>query len=372
MVLGQGGHLVLSRISMASTLVSPGVAGCASCGGPLERIEQYVLDIAGAEVLFFADRCGSCGNEYVNAPEVLRGDAEVLTEFQPAASPFGAYRKLMSLLSQDPDYRNQPGPKVAATILAYLLRQDLADVVFLVHQGVSEEPVVAFDPGGLLRAGETRMGPGRAVVTGSGLRANLLTLAQLRNFVGQDRGRHPRIAVMGRPCQIYTVQKLRWDRFAPGYELTLALGTYCYGNFTPAAWGARKLRSLLGFDPAEIRRVESAQKGLRFVSADGAHVIVDQAEISGLVNANCLQCYDFSASFSDVSVGLAGPEDLFESVVVRTGRGEQVVNRAIRDGILTTAARVYGRTDPTEDERKTENFLRAMVETKRQITRKLW
>ncbi len=176
---------------------------------------------------------------------------------------------------------------------------------------------------------------------------------------------------MGRPCQIYTVRKLRWDRFTPGYELVFALGTYCYGNFSPAAWGGRQLRGLIGFDPAEIRQVEFVGEELRFTSAGGMQSMVGQDEVAGLVNPNCLQCYDFAANFSDVTVGLAGPDELFETAVVRTDRGQRTVDQAIRDGVLTTAGQYYRGAGSQADERTMERYLEAMVEIKRGLTQKL-
>jgi len=352
-------------------MVSSSPATCANCGGPLERIEEYALDIAGEDVRFYADRCTSCQSEYVNAPDILRSDEELLAVFRPGTGSIGAYRKIMALASRDPDLRHQLRPRVGAALLAHLLQEDLADVVFLAQQGVSEEPVMAFTKADLFRAGEIRMGPGRSVFTGSGLRANLLTLAQLKQFVETDRGLNPRIAVVGRPCQIYTMRKLRWDRFAPGYELVFALGTYCYGNFSAAAWGGRKLRGLIGFDPAEIRHVEFVGEELRFTSAGGVQSKVGQDEVAGLVNPNCLQCYDFAASFSDVSVGLVGPDELFETAVIRTDRGERIVDQAIRDGVLMTSGQYYGGTGSQADERLMERYLEAMVEIKRGLTRKL-
>jgi len=352
-------------------LDAPTVGACPACGTALERLEDYALDIAGQEVIFHADRCPSCANEYVNAPEILRPDSELLSEYRPNASPLGSRRRIVNLSSRDRDLRNRAGPKVAGTLLAYLLHEDLADVVFLAHQAVSEEPVVAFSRKDLRSASEIRMGPGRAVFTGSGLRANLLTLTQLKRFAEQDGGLHPRIAMMGRPCQIYTARKLLWDRFAPGYELAFALGTFCYGNFAPAAWGGQHLRQLLGFDPAEIRRVEFTGEELAFTAGSGAQRRLPQEEVAGLVNANCLQCYDFTVSFSDVSVGQIGPDPLFETAIIRTELGDGIVDQAVRDGFLATSAQIYGRADVAHDETQAAGFLEAMVEIKKQLTRKL-
>ncbi len=346
-------------------------SACANCGFELERIDEYGLDIAGREVAFFADRCSHCGNEYVNAPDILRPDLELLTRFRPQASPLGTRRRIINISSRDRDFRGRGGPKVAGTLLGYLLKEDLADVVLLAHQSVSEEPAVAYTNKDLLGAGEIRMGSGRAVFTGSGLRANLLTLTQLKRFVESDGGLHPRIAVMGRPCQIYTIRKLLWDRFAPGYELAFALGIFCYGNFAPAAWGGKRLRELLGFDPAEIRQVEYTGEELRFTSASGDTKKVGQEDVAGLVNANCLQCYDFTVSFSDVSVGHIGPDELFETAILRTELGERIVDQAVHDGFLTTSSQMYGRADVAREEERTVGYLGAMVDIKRELTKKL-
>ncbi len=344
---------------------------CVTCGGGLQRIDEYALDIAGEEVLFYADRCRSCGAEFVNAPAILRGDAELLRDYQPEKSPLGAYRRVLNLSSRDREFRQQAGYRVAGTLLWYLLEEDIADVVFLAQQSVTEDPVMAYTKKDLYRAWQLRMGAGRAVVTGGGLRANLLTLTQLKRFTESDRGLHPRIAVMGRPCQVYTMRKLLWDKFAPGYELAFGMGTFCYGNFSPGAWGGQKLREILGFDPADIRQVGYVGEELEFTPADGEPKKVGQDEVAGLVNANCLQCYDFTARFSDVSVGHVGSEELFEAVIVRTEKGGIVVDQAIRDGFLAPSAQLYGKVDVSEEEQHTLSYLNAMVGIKKELTGKL-
>ena len=355
-----------------STLSPSGTDGaCVACGGTLQRIDEYALDIAGEEVVFYADRCQSCGNEFVNAPKILRDDAGMIKEFQPEKSPLGSYYRVLNLSSRDREFRQHFGYRVAGTLLWYLLEEDMADVVFLAHQSVTEEPVMAFTKKDLYRAWQLRMGAGRAVVTGNGLRANLLSLTQLKRFTETDRGLHPRIAVMGRPCQIYTMRKLLWDEFAPGYEFAFGMGTFCYGNFSPGAWGGQKLREILGFDPADIRQVGYVGEELEFTPSDGEPKKVGQQDVAGLVNANCHQCYDFTARFSDVSVGHVGSEELFEAVLIRTEKGGVVVDQSVRDGFLAPSAQLYGKVDVTEEEQRTLSYLNAMVGIKKELTGKL-
>lgn len=350
--------------------VTPGTA-CVACGSATEPLEEYGLDVGGREVTFLATKCPACHNEYVNAPAILRSDAALMEAFRPSASPIGTFRRVTTLTSRDREFRHRVGDKVAGTLLWYLLEEDMADVVFLAHHSVTEEPVMAFKKRDLFEAWQIRMGGGRAIATGGGLRANLLTLTQLRNFVEADRGLHPRIAVMGRPCQIYTIRKLLWDRFAPGYELAFALGTFCYGNFAPVGWGGQKLGELLGFDPGEIRQVRFAEETLEFISQRGTTKRIPAPEVAGLVNANCLQCYDFSVSFSDISLGRVGRDELFEAAVVRTEIGDQVLDQAVNDGFLAMSTQLYGKADTEEDEKRVLGFLHAMVDVKKELTKKV-
>jgi len=357
--------------SPKAATAAPPASSCVQCGSACEPIEDYSLDLAGREVVFTATRCPSCRSEYVNAPEILRPDVELFDAFQPAASSLGTYRRVVSLTSRDREFRHRTGDKVAGTLLWYLLEEDMADAVFLAHQSVTEEPVMAFTKKDLFDAWQIRMGAGRAVVTGNGLRANLLTLTQLKRFAEMDRGLHPRIAVMGRPCQMYTLRKLSWDKYVPGYEFAFGLGTFCYGNFAPGAWGGQKLRDILGFDPGDIRQVGYVGEELEFTPSEGNSRKVAQEDVAGLVNANCLQCYDFTAKFSDLSVGHVGREEPFEAVLVRSERGETAVGQAVHDGFLAPSSQLYGKVDVSEEEQRTLSYLNAMVGIKKELTSKL-
>ncbi|MGQ0796983.1 MAG: hypothetical protein ACT4OI_03845 [Methanobacteriota archaeon] len=117
----------------APSLEVRGRVTCANCGATCEPFEEYGLDVAEEEVTFVAHRCPSCYSESVNAPEILREDAELFRSWRPTASPLGGYRRLATLTSRDREFRYRAGDKVAGTLLWYLLDEDLADVVFLAY-----------------------------------------------------------------------------------------------------------------------------------------------------------------------------------------------------------------------------------------------
>jgi len=48
-----------------------------------------------------------------------------------------------------------------------------------------------------------------------------------------------------------------------------------------------------------------------------------------------------------------------------------MVNQAVSDGFFATSAQIYGRADVAREETQVAGFLEAMVEIKKQLTRKL-
>ena len=135
--------------------------------------------------------------------------------------------------------------------------------------------------------------------------------------------------------------------------------------------GSRPAPERSEIDPADIRQVGYVGEELEFTPVDGEPKKVGQQDVAGLVNANCLQCYDFTARFSDVSVGHVGSEELFEAVIIRTEKGGVVVDQAVRDGFLAPSAQLYGKVDVTEEEQRTLSYLTAMVGIKKELTGKL-
>lgn len=345
---------------------------CMRCGHRMSVVEETPLDVAGEDVVLVRERCTNCEWEAISAPSILRSDHDLVPAFEPGKTPIGRYRRVVTALSREPGFRDLASDQVAGTLLWYALGTDRADVVIKAHQGYHDEPAVALTKEELFDVWQAPPGRGhRTVTTTDTLRVNLQTVDQLRRFAETDNGAHPRIALVGRPCQLYTVRKLRWDEFLPGYELALGLGMFCFGNFATAHYAGRELTRILGFDPSQIVSVRYGDD-FEFLSNSGQIKRARLSDVAGFVSPNCLQCTDFSASFSDLSIGRVGGEWGFEAVVLRTPRGEELFEAAVRDGCVVTSEAVYDGRGHTEDEEtRIVRLLTAMVELKKEITRQI-
>ena len=144
---------------------------------------------------------------------------------------------------------------------------------------------------------------------------------------------------------------------------------FCYGNFSQPHDAGRELSKILGFDSSRIVYVRYGDD-LAFLSDTGMLRRIRMSEVAGLVNPNCLKCSDFSASFADLSVGRVGGEQGFETVVLRTPRGEELFDSAERDGYVVTSETVYdGLGHGASEEARIVQLLTTMVELKKEITK---
>jgi len=80
---------------------------------------------------------------------------------------------------------------------------------------------------------------------------------------------------------------------------------------------------LLGVD---LDRAEKTQihKGKYIVRVDGKDHSVKVKEFNNAVEERCLDCPDFTAKYSDISVGAVGSDEGYSTVIVRSDIGEKL------------------------------------------------
>lgn len=161
------------------------------------------------------------------------------------------------------------------------------------------------------------------------------TLAALNQ--GVHRGCE-RIGVVGTPCQLTAVAQMRANPLGrKDFKDPVALTV---GLFCTWAVDARKLAPVLtecigdaciqGMDlpppPSEIMVINTA--------AGRAEIPLER--IRPLVPKGCLLCPDMTSEWADVSVGVLEGRPGWNTVIIRTQTGDQLVTDACRNGYLET------------------------------------
>ncbi len=89
-----------------------------------------------------------------------------------------------------------------------------------------------------------------------------------------------------------------------------------------------------------------------------------------MINPNCLRCTDYTCRFADISVGGLGSEDGFNTIVVRTEKGMEVFEGALKAGYITEWDDIFTRGEgkAETEERLTQTLLEKLTE-KQELSR---
>lgn len=150
-----------------------------------------------------------------------------------------------------------------------------------------------------------------------------------------------RLAVVGLGCQVEALGKIRTDPAKNSVSpdnIKLTLGLFCGWALRPDIFHPY----LSGIcDPSQAVKFDIPHTPYYtfdvYTKSDRKSVSLD--EIRPYINEACQYCLDMTAEFSDISVGSAGSKyPGWNTVIVRTNTGANLVNMAKAKGILETQA----------------------------------
>lgn len=152
---------------------------------------------------------------------------------------------------------------------------------------------------------------------------------------------YSKIGFVGTPCAVTAMAKIRSNPtgIADFSDRTgIVIGLFCTW-----ALDTRGVENSLKdkLDLESLRRVDIPPPPADVMTFSDTHrdVILPLAEIRASIPAACSYCHDMTAEFADISVGaleLEGEKNR-NIIIVRTGRGEKLVNDAVSEGYLVTS-----------------------------------
>lgn len=228
---------------------------------------------------------------------------------------------------------------IVSTILAYAFQQLIIDGAIV--SVASEEnpwiprPKVITSYEEVLKSAGTRYS----------LSPNIVSLAQYREVVDELLAQRPvgedwlRLAFVGTPCQALGVRKLQYAlagaAIRPANLITLSIGLFCMENFDAA-----KLHQLIkektGLAVEQISKMDIKKGALHIYPKDGEEAkTIPLEETKDAVRSGCHSCEDLTCWYADISVGSIGTPTGWSTVLVRTEKGKEVFDGAVRANMLT-------------------------------------
>ncbi len=148
---------------------------------------------------------------------------------------------------------------------------------------------------------------------------------------------HKKIGVVGTPCQMKAIGKIKsnpLDReefkkpetFLIGLFCTWAIDTKNFIKLLESKTDISKIKSMdIPPPPAEVFILKTEK--------DAIEIPLD--DIRKIVPEGCSLCPDMTCEWADISVGAYEGKSGWNTLIVRTKKGEELINSAISEGYLT-------------------------------------
>ena len=138
-----------------------------------------------------------------------------------------------------------------------------------------------------------------------------------------------RIAMVGTPCEIMAASKLQYYTDSP---IDVKLGLFCMENFS-----YRYFENLLKEYDLKMDDIEKFQieKGFVFLLLKTKETVkIPLSVAKRIIRKNCNICVELTSETSDISIGSIGSQDGWSTLIVRTKKGEEIINGAIKQEFI--------------------------------------
>lgn len=166
-----------------------------------------------------------------------------------------------------------------------------------------------------------------------------------------------KIAVVGTPCQITGLTRVtEGAKKNVKYRnaVDLKVGLFCMETFNHDSF-----MNYLNENEVNAEEVTKFEiKNGRFYAHKGEERLhrARLKKVKKLIRSCCARCDDFANEFADISVGNVGSDSGYSTVLVRTNRGKQALESAVKAGLIETG--------PIEDFEKGETLVHKLAERK--------
>ncbi len=296
---------------------------CCSCGAcvavcPLSSVEMQNLKPT------LVGKCTQCGFCPKSCPRMIDDYgplySQVFGEGAERDPALGVYRKAYALRNADESVRKraQDGG-IATAILIHLLETE--QIQGAVVSGVDSNnpwrpvPMVATTREEIIAATKSRY-------TRS---SNLVAIQE-----ALKERKLERIAVVGTPCHVQAIQRMR---LAPlkkvDRAVIMTIGLFCSETFDFEQLMEQKISGELGVPLEKLRKLDIKGKLLIYPKGQTETLTIPLKEAQHWVEPSCHYCTDFASDFADISVGGAGTPRKWSTVLVRTERGQALIEEMI-------------------------------------------
>ena len=292
---------------------------CVRCGACAGFCPYF--DYIGGKIIPLAPCCSDTARCFQICPLAEHGEKNESDE-----SGIGDYRKIFVARSTDPEIvsRAQYGG-VVSTLMIYALEKGEIKAAVLTSRGNGSSPAgfLAESRGDILScSGSEYTGSGGLSALNRALKA------------GKDM-----LGIVGLPCQMEAVRRMSMVEFSGenlSAPISLKIALFCTWALDHRAFDDFLVKNMDGgkiikYDipppPSEKLVVQTLKRKMEYPLSD----------IRPFIQQGCLLCEDMTGETADLSVGTLEGSKSWNTLIVRTQRGEDLLAGAVKQGLLEVA-----------------------------------
>lgn len=241
--------------------------------------------------------------------------------------PLGNYMEIITARSTDPEIRSksQDGGIVSAAFI-YGLENGILDGAIVASAPEKHNPVPAI--------ARTRDEILAARGTKYSVSPNVSILKDAAREYALEK-----IGFVGTPCQLLALRKM--IKYPLGFrhinnKIGIIVGIFCMENFNYQAMKIL-IEQYADVSMDDILKTDIGSGKFWVYKKDGSEPItVPLKETHIFEQKSCHICTDYTSELSDFSTGSVGSPDGWSTVIIRTKKGKEYIDKMIEDGLLET------------------------------------
>jgi len=316
---------------------------CQECGGCVSFCSSAEFDVIGFKDSYSPpeyvnkDNCLECGICYYICPQTHILDRELKNTFNFtdfSSLPLGNYDNIYSCQATDKEFlKYGTDGGVVNSILNFLIEKKLIDgaVVSKTDAPFSREATFADSRYDLLKASGAKLDISPQLDEIQKFCTYTHSIQKLNHY------KFKKLAVVGTPCQIYSIRCMQDLGVTPSENIEVCLGLFCYENFFFEKNQIEKFERDFNIKFADIEKLNIKEDMIFKLKDKGTgekivHIPFNQ--LNDYMRSACNACDDFTNIFADISFGGLGSSDKYTTVISRTDKGKKLLSKVFDSGII--------------------------------------
>jgi coenzyme F420 hydrogenase subunit beta len=316
---------------------------CQECGGCVSFCSSAEYDVIGFKdpysppIYINKDKCLECGICYLICPQTHTLDEDLNNTYRFSNYndlPLGYIEDIYSCQATDEDFlKYGTDGGVVNSIINYLVEKNRIDgaIVSKVDAPFSRESSFCDNKDALIRSSGAKLDVSPHLDQIQKFSTYTHTIKEINHY------KFKKLAVVGTPCQIYTIRSMQNLGVTPSENIEACLGLFCYENFFFDRSQMQKFEKDFNIKFNDIEKINIKEDlifKLKNIGSGDKIIHIPFNQLKDYMRTACNACSDFTNIYADLSFGGLGSPEKYTTVIIRTPKGKDIFASALNDGVI--------------------------------------